>query len=317
MKNKNKFQLNKIFGLDNLYLGNKKFKKVTILGLDIYFIAGEQVIPNYWEDDFREYFKNNNIALKTENLKNGLDDISCEYIDKFLEIEKYWNKYINPKITGWTKYDLELMKKYEDESFTPPFSNITKFNPFIFQNQYGLIDLPKESLEKINGKYIIDAGGLNGDTAVMLADMFPQSKVYVYEPLIENVKTINKIINEGNYQNKIIPIQKGLGNEYGEVEFEFCANRNSAKIVPLDKDYAGDNLGLIKIDTEGFETQIIEGAKELIKKHKPVLAIAIYHTPEDFFEMKDKIRELNPDYKFMIRRSEQIIASADLVLIAY
>lgn len=317
MENKNKFQLNKFFGLDNLYLGNKKFKKVTILGLDIYFIAGEKFIPNYWEDDFRKYFKNNNIALKTENLKEGLDEISCEYIDKFLEIEKYWNKYINTKISGWTKHDLELMKKYEEDSYTPPFSHITKFNPFIFQNEYGLKDLPPEVLDRINGKDIIDAGGLNGDTAVMFADRFPNSKVYVYEPLIENIKTINVIINEGNYRNRIIPIQKGLGNEYGEVEFEFCTNRNIAKIVPIDKDYKGENLGLIKIDTEGFESKIIEGAQELIKKYKPVLAIAIYHTPEDFFEMKDKIKKLNPDYKFMIRRSEQIIPSADLVLIAY
>ena len=87
--------------------------------------------------------------------------------------------------------------------------------------------------------------------------------------------------------------------------------------ISLDIDYKGDNLGLIKIDTEGFETQIIQGATELIKKYKPVLDIAIYHRPEDFFELKNKLLAINHDYKFMIRRSEQMIPTADLVLIAY
>ena len=71
------------------------------------------------------------------------------------------------------------------------------------------------------------------------------------------------------------------------------------------------------MDTEGFENAIVDGAKNLIKAHKPVLAIAMYHTPQDFFELKDKILALKPSYKFLIRRSEIILPTADLVLIAY
>ena len=85
----------------------------------------------------------------------------------------------------------------------------------------------------------------------------------------------------------------------------------------MEQDYKGNSLGLIKSDTEGYESKIIDGAANLIKKYKPVLVIAIYYTPEDFFEMKDKIAKLNPDYKFMIRRSEFIIPTADFILIAY
>lgn len=310
--------LSGIFNIRNEYQGDKKFKKIKFLGcsIPIYFYCGRKSIHTFWEKIFKEYFKNNNIAKKVKHLKEGLDDISCEYIDKFMEIVPYWNKYIHGTKNGWTDYDLALMEKYSKEEFQQPFGYITKFNPFIFQNKYGLIDLHSEVLEQINGKDIVDAGGLNGDTAVMFAEYFPNSKIYVYEPLIENIKTLNVIIREGNYRNRIIPVQKGLGNECGVVDFKFNYE-NKAEIVPLDIDYKGNNLGLIKMDTEGFETQITEGAAELIKRYKPVLAIAIYHTPEDFFELKDKIIALNPDYKFMIRRSEQVIPTADLVLIAY
>lgn len=44
------------------------------------------------------------------------------------------------------------------------------------------------------------------------------------------------------------------------------------------------NLGLIKLDTEGFESNIIRGAKKSIEKYRPVMLISIYHTPEDFLK---------------------------------
>ncbi len=91
-------------------------------------------------------------------------------------------------------------------------------------------------------------------------------------------------------------------------------------MVSLDNEYpkiGNNNLGLIKMDIEGMESWAIAGAQKVIKQYKPVLVISIYHTPEDFFEMKDKIKELNPDYKFMFRRAEDILPDADLVLIAY
>ena len=129
-------------------------------------------------------------------------------------------------------------------------------------------------------------------------------------------EVIQKIIKAGNLENIIIPICKGLSDINEKIKITFI-DSNVAELVPLDTSYNGENLGLIKIDTEGFESKIIEGAKNLIKKYKPVLAVAIYHTPQDFFDLKDKILQINPNYKFMIRRSEDILPCADLVLIAF
>jgi hypothetical protein len=62
------------------------------------------------------------------------------------------------------------------------------------------------------------------------------------------------------------------------------------------------NLGVIKLDVEGLESEIIRGAIESIKKYKPVLLISIYHTPEDFFHIKPFIENLNLSYNFLIRK---------------
>jgi CO dehydrogenase/acetyl-CoA synthase gamma subunit (corrinoid Fe-S protein) len=61
------------------------------------------------------------------------------------------------------------------------------------------------------------------------------------------------------------------------------------------------NVGLIKLDVEGVESDVIEGAVETIKAQKPLLIISIYHNPKDFFEIKPKIEALNLGYHFLIR----------------
>ena len=162
-------------------------------------------------------------------------------------------------------------------------------------------------------------GGLNGDTALVFNRHFPNSEIHVYEPLEHYVKIIKKFLAVNECNNKIIPINKALGGEIARKLFRFVGHSNMADITTIDSEYndAAAKIGLIKLDVGGMETQIIKGAKAVIARDKPVLAIAIYHRPEDFFELKDKIKALNPAYSFMIRKSEPSLPQADLVLIAF
>ncbi len=295
--------------------GFVKFWILTFLGLKFYFYDGYK-IEFAWADDFKNYFQSHDMDLKIKNLKQGLDNISCEYINLFMRLSKVWGKYLTDNY--WSKYDKKLITIYEKSKFKQPFPDIATFNSFTFLHKYGLGDLPEDVLKSVNGKDIIDAGGLNGDTALIFKDLFPNSKIYVYEPLSENIETIKEIAERVNNLGggALVPLCKGLGDKCETADITFN-HTEKCEITTLEQDYKGNSLGLIKSDTEGYESKIIDGAANLIKKYKPVLVIAIYHTPEDFFEMKDKIAKLNPDYKFMIRRSEFIIPTADFILIAY
>ena len=278
-----------------------------------------------WRKAFNSYFHRNNMPNKLVNLKQGLDDISVKYIDKFMENSKYWNKCINMcedynPDNLWTAYDKELFEKFKKKDVP----SLYKFNPYIYKSLYGMLDLPEDVLEKINGKDIVDIGSWPGDTIFTFHKFFPKSNIYAYEPVakqMDEVKSFVELMKEEEPDLNVIHlIQKGLSDkdETKEICFKDCDEK--AVITKLDTEYpsvGNNNLGLIKMDTEGYERYIVKGASSVIKKYKPVLVIAIYHTPEDFFEMKDKIKALNPDYRFMIRRSENILPDADLVLIAY
>ena len=247
-----------------------------------------------------------------------MDKISQEYVDYFMDLSKYWN---GTKKRGiWSKYDLKIFKQYKKffNTYEQPYPDITTFNPFIFYNQYGLKDLPESIYNQIDGKTIIDVGEYNGANAILFNQIFPNSKILVYEPLSIHLNKLRKILAYDNFDNKIVPIQKGLGDKEKITNISFVETE-AGKITTLDKELAEkpEDVGLIKMDVEGFETSVVNGAIKTIQKYKPILAIAICNRPEDFFEMKDKIKNLNPNYKFMIRRSEAIVPQADLVLIAY
>ncbi len=289
----------------------------------------------YWEKEWLRYIAEKNITGMTQELKEDMDLFSLEYIETFLTLVymlKYKNKVLVKDDVGWTSKDLEYK---HNESKLGEKKCKYGLHPFLYANKYGLIDLPNEHLQKIYGKDIIDGGAFDGNTAMLFSEMFQGSTIYGIEalrPIYDKFKN-----NISKYQIKNIKaINVGLGSKPDELmlhysdDFDCGATFNNLESVNkefgelvqvttidiLAKEYFLD-IGLIKLDIEGFEKKALEGAMLTIMQKKPIIIAAIYHNPVDFFEIKNFLKEINPSYKFMIRRSEMIIPLADIILIAY
>jgi hypothetical protein len=63
---------------------------------------------------------------------------------------------------------------------------------------------------------------------------------------------------------------------------------------------SGTKLDFIKMDIEGSELNALKGAKKVICKYRPKLAISVYHHPEDIYEIPKWIESLNLGYKFYL-----------------
>jgi len=90
-------------------------------------------------------------------------------------------------------------------------------------------------------------------------------------------------------------------------------------IIRLD-DFVEKNslqIGLVKIDVEGFELEVIKGGIKTIQKQTPTLIISLYHTGKDFFEIPKILKTLVPEYKFRFLNLNRASATAERVLIAY
>ena len=125
----------------------------------------------------------------------------------------------------------------------------------------------------------IDVGGHCGFWSFYLGGNF--KKVYAFEPVEIFRECFKKNIPHGNVE--LLPV--ALGNENGfvsmNVELEntgathVSSNTNDLDKVELKKldDYELTDVDFIKIDVEGYENQVILGAKETLLRNKPIIIV--------------------------------------------
>ena len=67
-------------------------------------------------------------------------------------------------------------------------------------------------------------------------------------------------------------------------------------------------MNFLKMDTEGYEANILKGAAETIKKYKPIIAMSAYHKPNDKKELPELLNGITPyDCEFRQDCEENLI----------
>jgi len=270
------------------------------------------------------------------DLKRGLDPQSVQTIDRFLSF--YGRIQKNPHLPHYERYDLSL--KDDVATISKELSSIRgKLNPppemgleyrmdcFYFQS--GLRHVPGSIRERCTkGKDAIDCGAFNGDTALVFSKMTDARKVYAFEPDKTNFSNLLATLKSYPMDN-VVPLPYGVGEKSGTVFLHAegpssFVDQGSAEGDRIDiKDIdsfvkkEGAMPGVIKMDIEGYEINAIRGALKTIKKHRPVLLIAIYHSPHDFFEIKPLLEKTVSGYRFMVRHLVFSHAAFETFLIAY
>ncbi len=167
-------------------------------------------------------------------------------------------------------------------------------------------------LLKINKNDVFaDGGAYVGDTIKNIKDTIGclPKEIFAFEPDEKNI--INLIKNFNPDELKIIhPICGGLYSDDRVLWFSSNGNMGSRisengecsiSTYALDNYQAFNNVSVIKMDIEGSEVEAIKGAKNLIKRNKPRLAICIYHKIYDIIDVYKLLKEYNPEYKFYLR----------------
>jgi FkbM family methyltransferase len=168
------------------------------------------------------------------------------------------------------------------------------------------------------GDVVLDLGGCWGDTALYFASKAgPRGKVYSFEFIPDNIKLfeINKDFNK-HFSDRIELVRHPVSNIAGqEIFFKDNGPGSRIEFVPF-KGYTGstttvsidsfvsmkgiERVDFIKMDIEGAEPSALAGGLETIRKHKPKLAIAIYHSMGDFVRIPNWILDLDLGYRIFL-----------------
>ena len=207
---------------------------------------------------------------------------------------------------------------------------VNQFDSSVFYSKYAIDELT--TLDSVRNKDIIDAGGYVGDTALLFSS-YTDKSIHVFEASPSNMDIIRETIRLNQLEN-IVPVSKALGEKSGTATFSL-GERNSCNslverpgynypnhievpVITLD-DYVRENnleVGLIKVDIEGGEQLLLKGAVETIRTQHPILLISIYHSANDFFEIKPMIEKMCDKYTFRIIKPANSAIVIETILLA-
>lgn len=239
---------------------------------------------------------------------------SKEYWLGIEKIDKSSNKseFIDLKFMNHQLYKHKI-KEYDVNIFYTPQGIYTDFviEQYAYKNDNILIHAQ-------DGDTIIDAGGCWGDTALYFAaKVGKKGAVYTFEFIPSNIQIFNKNISiNPTLKENIFLVENPVWeksnleifyNDNGpgsSVTFEKTKNHDGISITKTIDDLVSENklekIDFIKMDIEGAEPYALKGAVETIKKFKPTLAIAIYHSIDDIINIPAWINSLNLGYKFYL-----------------
>ena len=272
------------------------------------------------EDNFiKALIEGENFNIFYDMLK---DDISKKFFKK-ATIYRYMLAFY-PEAFGNIKNSMHLVFRY---SIVNIFYWIFKRILFIIQRfkypleievfiTFYIFGLKQYNIKNIfevkNDAVIFDIGAFKGDTAYFFSKKCSnKARIYAFEPDENNYKVLLKI-KEKYKLNNVITKNILLSNAEKEIDFvSMIENTPTIKknAITIDKFVEENNIekiDYIKMDVEGAEKNILEGAIKTIKKFKPSLAIAIYHGGklfmEDFYNIPIFIKNvINEDYEYYIR----------------
>lgn len=186
------------------------------------------------------------------------------------------------------------------------------------------------------GDIYLDCGAFIGDTALWAYEQ-GAAQVYSFEPgqdILDDLRTnlakynrpvenvVPFAVSDINTHEKLrVMPNNNAGNNLlrtcryaASLDLSKCELQDVAT-VRLDDWCAANNVEptFIKMDIEGAELSALKGATEIIKKHKPKLAICLYHKFEDMWEIPLYIHSIVPEYKFYCKKNHNLF---DFILFA-
>jgi len=185
-----------------------------------------------------------------------------------------------------------------------------------------------------NDEIFVDGGAFYGNTVYEFVNKCQENqlsykKVYAFEPDSEACYKTNdeqfnipkiEIINNGLWsENTDLTFYK-TGAGTASAVWGHGGETITAPVITLDSFFEdmpeSEWPTFIKLDVEGAEQQVLNGARKIITEKRPKMAICTYHMPHDIFKIIEITKECNPNYEFTLRQHgdsfyEQVLYCVD------
>ena len=224
--------------------------------------------------------------------KTKVKKIASRYIETITERQHFYEISFTPikeRLFWPREYPLDGVYQVATETFDPD-------DWHFYQKKYTEVQQDEQ---------ILDVGAAEGLFALTVIDRC--KKIIMIEPNDFFYHSLRKTFE--NYGQKIKIYNLAVGNTEGEIVFDQNSlsghidhdnQKGTKKVISKIDTILQDETRItyLKADLEGYEMEMLRGASQTIKKHKPKIAITTYHSENNSLDIINYVKGLVPQYEF-------------------
>lgn len=136
----------------------------------------------------------------------------------------------------------------------------------------------------------LDIGSNIGLSNLIVSEIAPTAYVYAFEPSVTTYQFLAENIQRANANGQVLTHCCAVGRQSGTARFADNQSASAGNHLTVDGEGAEvaittvdivaaslPTVDFIKIDVEGFEIDVLEGAAETIFKHRPIIFLEYNH----------------------------------------
>ena len=183
---------------------------------------------------------------------------------------------------------------------------------FLYFNYKSLIEVPEANFLKNyipKGGVVIDVGSNIGFFTIKFAKWVgPTGRIVSIEPDDKNFQRLTYYVMKNNYLDRVILVKSAVSEKSGQVKFflnpynpmdhrisDVGINVRSTTIDELCSSLQLQNIDFIKIDVQGAESLVIDGARNTLSNLRAVLYLEIEN---DLYENNRVEKLINDLYSY-------------------
>lgn len=155
----------------------------------------------------------------------------------------------------------------------------------------------------------LDLGAYNGDTVqeFLRATNGCYKHIIAVEP---DIKNFNRLVKNTENLTDVYCFNGCADATVGDRLYAMDGGRKSHSLksggqtvpaITVDSLLKGEAVTLIKMDVEGMESAVLQGAYRTIQQYKPAMQVSAYHRSEDLFALPLLVQRIQPGAKVYLR----------------
>jgi FkbM family methyltransferase len=263
------------------------------------------------------------VALAAKNLcKLGISSFVPAWALQILHPDlfpphMYYRKWAEDLVVNRHKY-ISLWNTLADETSRRIYEAIIdfkiSFNPLVLLTNMDVSGeyFPEGVIKLTEDEVFVDGGAWTGDTIRVFKEKVKDNyeRVYAFEP---SPLTFQRLSENFAADPRVVPLNKGLYSQSAVLRFDdfgSTASRVSdvgaleVPVTTIDQAVRGGRVSFIKLNIEGAEAAAIRGAEATIRNYRPKMALCVYHSPRDIWEIPEVVTSIVDDYDFYLRHHD-------------